>query len=380
LREIRPGRQQQNIKIAILIVFDVILMLIDVHADEDAPLKQKIAIKRAARISDIARLAGVGAATVDRVLNNRKNVSSKTRQRVLQAQAAIESGEMEVDRAHPWRLKVFLPEDAGPSTEYLASCFQEVGALGNATIECIFTRKMEPATLARKLKACIGQGIDAVAFQALDDPRVRDAVAELASFDIPSVALLSGLESPALAGFVGVDNRAAGRTAGFLMGRMSRPGKVAIISGGQLYRSHEDREMGFRAVLRRDFPEFEIIGAFSGNDDIDGNYRQTCALLDTQPGLLGLYNVGGGNEGITRALKERGVETDIMLIGHNLTAKTHAYLLDGSMDAVIHQNMHMAARESVDALIARLHGRNPQLNMLPVEIITRENTHGAVFG
>lgn len=355
-------------------------MLLDVYGDEDAPLNQKIAVKHAAPISEIARLAGVGTATVDRVLNDRKNVSSKTRQRVLQAQAAIESGGIEMDRAHPWRLKVFLPEDAGPSTEYLASCFQDVGAQGNATIECIFTRKMEPAALARKLKACIGQGIDGVAFQALDDPRVRDAIAELASFDIPSVALLSGLESTALSAFVGVDNRAAGRTAGFLMGRMSQPGKVAIISGGQLYRSHEDREMGFRAILRLDFPKIEVIGAFSGNDDIEGNHQQTCALLDTQPDLVGIYNVGGGNEGITRALKERGVETDIMLIGHNLTPKTHAYLLDRSMDVVIHQNMRVAARESVDALIARLNGRTPQPNMLPVEIITRENTQGTVFG
>ena len=206
---------------------------------------------RIARIADIARQAGVSTATVDRVLNNRPNVSERTRQRVMQAKAAIESGGAEVERARPWRLKVFLPEDAGPSTEYLASCFQDVGARGNATIECTFTRKMEPAVLARKLRACAGQGIDAVAFQALDDPRVRDAVAELAEFGIPTLALVSALEGSAVIGFAGIDNRAAGRTAGFLMGRMAKSaGDVAVLSGGQLYRSHEDREMGFRTVLR----------------------------------------------------------------------------------------------------------------------------------
>lgn len=344
-------------------------------------MRESTLVKRAARIVDIARLAGVGTATVDRVLNERDNVSVTTRQRVLQAKAAIENGDTEVVRARPWRLKVLLPEDAGPSTEYLASCFQEVGALGNATIECVFTRKMEPSVLSRKLRACIGQGIDAVAFQALDDPRVRDAVAELASYDIPSLALLSSLENAPVAGFVGVDNRAAGRTAGFLMGRMTKPaGKVAIFSGGQLYRSHEDREMGFRTVLRTDFPEIEVTGAFSGKDDIESNFHETGQLLDQVSDLAGIYNVGGGNEGIVRALKQAGRDRTVTLIGHNLTPKTRGYLLDGSMDAIIHQNMREAARLAVDNLVLHLKGKTVQPEFMHVEIITRENTRGAIFG
>lgn len=338
-------------------------------------------IKRPARIAEIARLAGVGTATVDRVLNERAHVSSTTRQRVLQAKTAIENGDAEVDRARPWRLKVLLPEDAGPSTEYLAACFQDVGAQGNATIECVFTRKMEPTALARKLRACIGQGIDAVAFQALDDPRVRDAVAELASYDIPSLALLSGLGNAPLVGFVGVDNRAAGRTAGFLMGRMVQPaGKVAIFTGGQLYRCHEDREMGFRAVLRRDFPDVELIGAFCGHDDIEGNYREALKLLSERPGLDGIYNVGGGNEGVVRALSEAGLDQKVTMIGHNLTPKTHNYLLDGSMDAIVHQNMREAARLAVDSLLMHMKGQTAQPEFMHVEIITRENTRGAIYG
>ncbi|WP_159436445.1 LacI family DNA-binding transcriptional regulator [Pseudovibrio sp. Tun.PSC04-5.I4] len=340
-----------------------------------------IPIKRIAKIPEIAELASVSTATVDRVLNDRKNVSASTRQRVLQAKAAIENGETPVPRSKPWRMKVFLPEDAGPSTAYLASCFQEVGAMGNATIECVFTRKMEPAVLARKLRNCIGQGIEAVAFQALDDPRVHDAVVELENYQIHTLALLSGIESKSVVGYVGIDNRAAGRTAGYLMGRMaSGPGPIAILSGGQLYRSHEEREMGCRAILRREFPHNDVLATYSGNDDIDGNYEETLALLSRHPEIVGIYNVGGGNEGVVRALNESGHVSDIMLIGHNLTPKTQSYLLDGSMDAVIHQNMSRAAQKSVDALIASLNNKPIQPDILPVEIITKENIWGATFG
>ncbi|MDB2548904.1 LacI family DNA-binding transcriptional regulator, partial [Paracoccaceae bacterium] len=45
-----------------------------------------------ARIKEIASLANVGSATVDRVIHGRSHVSDATRQKVLQAKSAIESG------------------------------------------------------------------------------------------------------------------------------------------------------------------------------------------------------------------------------------------------------------------------------------------------
>ena len=340
-----------------------------------------VPVRRRARVAEIARLAGVGTATVDRVINNRPHVSPATRQRVQQAKAAIEAGTRIEARPRPWRFKVFLPRDAGLATEYLGRCLQEIGAEGTATIECVFTTKMEPGVLARKLRACAGQRVDAVAFQALEDPRVRDAVEYLAARDVPSVALLSGLDSSAVVGFVGVDNRGAGRTAGYLLGRLvHHAGPVAVLWGGQLYRAHEDREMGFRASLRSDFTHLRVVGTYCGHDDIDGNYRAVRALVDAEPDLAGIYNVGGGDEGVVRALHDAGATGEIVFIGHNLSARTREFLLEGSMDVVLHQNLRRAARQTVDALVAHLEHRRFQPETLPVEIITRENIRGATYG
>lgn len=338
-------------------------------------------VRRRARVAETAKLAGVGTATVDRVLNNRPHVSAVTRQRVRQAKAAIEAGARIAPRLRPWRFRVFLPRDAGPSTEYLGRCLQEIGAEGSATVECVFTTKMEPAVLARKLRACAGQRVDAVAFQALEDPRVRDAVEYLAARDVPGVSLLSGLDSSALVGFVGMDNRAAGRTAGHLLGRLvhqARP--VAVLWGGQLYRAHEDREMGFRALLRRDFTHLRVVGTYCGDDDSDGNYRAVRALIEAEPDLVGIYNVGGGNEGVVRALHDAGATGEITFIGHNLSPATREYLIEGSMDVVLHQNLRRAARRMVDLLIAHIEHRRLPPDTLPIEIFTRENVQGATYG
>ena len=194
---------------------------------------------RPATIAQIARRAGVGTATVDRVLHDRPGVRPQTRQRVEQARAALEQGLPDAPAPRPWRIKALLPQGAGASTEALGQALLDCGRLGRVMVECVLTPKMEPALLARKLRACAGQGLDAVAFQALDDPRVHAAVDHLHGIGIPALGLLTGLPDRGLIGTAGVDNRAAGRTAGFLMGRLTQqPGSVALVTGGQLYRIH----------------------------------------------------------------------------------------------------------------------------------------------
>ncbi|MEM1272737.1 MAG: LacI family DNA-binding transcriptional regulator [Pseudomonadota bacterium] len=338
-------------------------------------------IKRRATVAQIAKLAGVGVATVDRVLHNRSHVGSATRQRVLQAKEAIESGVIPERRARPWRLRVLLPEDAGPSTDFLGRCFLEFGTRGTATVECVYTQKMEPSILARKLLATAGHGIDAVAFQALDDPRVHDAVRELDRLKIPSLTVLSQIENPSPIGFIGLDNRAAGRTGGYLMGRLTqRPGAAVVVTSGQLYRSHEDREMGFRLALRAEFPQIREIITCNAQDDAEGNYRAVRVLIEERDDIVGIYNVGGGNLGIARALGEAGRADDVVFICHNLTSRTQGFLMDGTIDIVLHVNMRLVAEEVVEALCAHLEHRPFKPRALLTGVITRENITGATFG
>ena len=75
-----------------------------------------------------------------------------------------------------------------------------------------------------------------------------------------------------------------------------------------------------------------------GLDDADRNYRQTRMLLQRHPDLAGIYNIGGGPEGVGRALREARREKDTVFIGHGLTPETRRLLIDGTMDAVITQN------------------------------------------
>ncbi|MBT3361387.1 MAG: LacI family DNA-binding transcriptional regulator [Rhodospirillales bacterium] len=334
--------------------------------------------ERKARIIDIAHEANVSTATVDRVLNNREGVGWATTERVKRAinnlAARGPSHSRAAQQGRRYAFDVILPAEAGPSTEALSTSFRDAGLESQVEVICSFVEKMNPIALAAKLMECAERGSSGLAFQALDHPEVRNTVTWLATQGMPTLALMSNLHGSEIIDYVGMDNRAAGRTAGQLMGRFLRsPGKVAVLWGGQLYCSHEEREMGFRSVLRSEYPQYEVLDLVSGRDDSENNYAQINAVLEERKDLVGIYNVGGGTRGIVQALTEHKRDREIIFVGHNLTERTQRYLLDGSMDVVIHQDMRTAANKAVTALIDFCERRTVSVERLPVQVVIKEN-------
>lgn len=60
-----------------------------------------------------------------------------------------------------------------------------------------------------------GKRYDGLVMMALEHPQVREAVATLAERGVPVVTVISDLGNSQRVGYVGLDNRAAGLTAGY---------------------------------------------------------------------------------------------------------------------------------------------------------------------
>ena len=310
-----------------------------------------------ARIPDIARAAGVSTATVDRVLNQRPGVRGATAQKVLKAAAGMdylpETGRYAALAAQPMRLTFLLPDGGNRFIRMLGDTVgysQEHLTPFNVKCRTELFESFNPEQLAASLLRQ-GKRSDGIAFMALEHPAVREAVSELADKGVPTLTLISDLSGSRRAGYVGLDNRAAGRTAGYLVGRFigpgARVGKVALIAGSLSYRAHEEREAGFLHVIEEMFPALQVVGLREGQDDAQKNYEQTRTLLEQYPDLVGIYNIGGASDGVARALKEMGREHKVVFIGHGLTPDTRAMLIDGSMDAVITQSPQTAMMSCV---------------------------------
>lgn len=341
-----------------------------------------------ARITDIALRAGVSTATVDRVLNERPNVRPAMAHRVLSA--AGELGYLPQQDLYarlkppPSQLAFLLPSGTNRYLRMLADCIrfsQEQLAPFNVHCRCHLIEGFDPQAMARRLLQ-LGRRSDGIAFMALEDPRVRESVNLLAAEGIPVLTLITDLSASPRDAFVGMDNRAAGRTAGLLLGRFiaargaRQGGKVALFAGSLAYRGHEEREMGFRHILAESFPTLQVVdGTREGQDDSEKNYRQARELLRRHPDVVGIYNVGGASDGVARALKEAGLVGKVTFIGHGLTPDTRGLLIDGAMDAVINTFPQTIVHNSVRIFCNLRDGKSPLLGVEPVRIsvVLREN-------
>ncbi len=334
--------------------------------------------ERRPRILDIALQAGVSTATVDRVLNGRPGVKQSTVERIEAAVDYLAASQsrptVAASTAATLNVDVVISKFGGFANELLAKAFLRWAPDLGVSVTFNHPDAMTPEAYVAALDQCLERRPAGIVVQALDHRSVREAVNRICDAGIPVVSVLTDLPGSGVLGYAGLDNRSAGRTAGLLMGRLTRKaGEVAVFTGGTLYRSHEEREIGIRTVIRDEFPELTILEASVGLDDPHKNYRKALDLFQSRPDLVGLINVGSGNRGIEKAIAEAGRGSDLVYVAFNLTPLTSEALLKGTMDAVVHQDMAVSARTALQAVIDATGGLSPQFPATHLEIVMREN-------
>ncbi|WP_265502490.1 LacI family DNA-binding transcriptional regulator [Paracoccus beibuensis] len=327
-------------------------------------------------ISEIAQRAGVSPATVDRVLNERSGVRDRTRDIVMATARDLGYfGPTDHQRASRVRLDVVLP--AGQNSFMLtlrSRIIDECVRREDVDLRIHDVDRQDDNRIESKLVQLRGQ-TDAIGIVAPDRPEIRELLNDLAQSGIHVATLVSDIPSIAKVGYVGIDNRAAGRLAGLLLGRLLSPvgeGDIALFVGSRAYRGHEEREMGFRSILSDEFPELRITAYAEVGDDRDRAYEEMKSILRGRR-IAGLYNIGSGNQGIGRALREAKLARETIFIGHDLTNATRLLLLERTLDAVIDQNPRVEAREIVRMLVSAAQGRTEPDYPPRNQVIFREN-------
>jgi LacI family transcriptional regulator len=336
-------------------------------------------------LRDIARAAGVSLATVDRVLHDRPGVRPATFQRVKETierhKFRPHAAAAELARSRQRRFAFVMP--SGPNL-FMQQILAQLGELDGwmrarrVTLNIVSTDVLDPECLVHTLESFSGVAeLDAVAVVALDHPRVRAVIDDLVAGGKKVITLISDVPSSRRCHYVGIDNIAAGRTAGALVGRLTggRAGKIAVVAGSQDLRDHAERVLGFRQVINAEFPAIEILPVSEGRDDDHRSENVTQDLLRQNEDVVGLYNVGAGTEGVANAIIKNPRRNRLIFVGHDFTAVTRRLLLNGVMDAAISQNPGHQARAAVRVLLA-LATDEPILSeqeKIRIDIIMRDN-------
>ena len=111
---------------------------------------------------------------------------------------------------------------------------------------------------------------------AADHPILSDAIDRLLDQGVPVIGMIAPLTARGNVGFVGLDSRKVGRTAGWAFDRIVKtPGKIGILVGNHRYRNQELNESGFRSYLRENNDAFTPFGT-----DVDLRILGRCAGTD----------------------------------------------------------------------------------------------------
>ena len=173
-----------------------------------------------ATIADIAREAGVSTATVDRVLNNREGVRNGTRSRVLAV--ATQLGYSDVAAKTPSllpnqtiELDFILLGGSKTFMDMFAGHLREQCELrrGDTAIRVHRFEGVDPSSLARMIEN-VPQSSQGLGLVAIDHPIVRETLRAFSARGAPVLTLLSDISGVPTAGYVGIDNRPAGRLRG----------------------------------------------------------------------------------------------------------------------------------------------------------------------
>ncbi|MEI1252268.1 LacI family DNA-binding transcriptional regulator [Rhizobium aouanii] len=331
-------------------------------------------------VKDIAFQAGLSTATVDRVLNGRPGVRRQTEMRVKAAIAELEKqqpGAMGSGRMLAIDIVMETPQRFSDAVR--AAFEAEMATFLPGIFRCRFhfAEVMKPAELAQLLDRIRLRGTHGIVLKAPDVTEVAAAVARADAAGIPVVTLVTDLPNSARIAYAGADNRAAGETAAYLIGEFlgsDGGGKVLVTLSSGRFRGEEEREIGFRRVIRARYPDIGITEISEGHGTDVATGTLATAALAADPAINAVYSIGGGNRAVLAAfdMAERPVR---VFVAHDLDADNRALLAARRIGFVLHHDLKTDARSAFRAIMSRATAlpRTVTPSLSSVEIVTPYN-------
>lgn len=305
---------------------------------------------------------GLSRSTVDRVLNRRGPVHDRTRQIVEEAlnrlsQAGAGHATLEADIVVTLGRGVTAQLQAAWNAQAVTGRFHDLAFAPDADLCDIIAEHCR--MIDRPLMLAIREV-----------PKVSEILSAARQRGKRVVTVMTDLGAEARDAFIGIDDRAAGQTAAFLIGQFRHAAPIGVLLGNPAIKSHTDREIGFRwGFLNAMGQEARLIAALGGTSSITTREAVEQMLTDT-PTLGALYHIGPGSAGVVEAV--RRLDLPVMVIGHEINAVTAPLIADGGIQFALASDPALL----LETAIAILSGRNRQaaeMTLLDFGIYTRTN-------
>jgi LacI family transcriptional regulator len=307
------------------------------------------------RIREIAVQAGLSERTVDRVLNHRGGVRTSTVREVQQAIADLDRQRSQLRLGgRTFIIDVVMQAPERFSTAVRNALEAELPSLRPAVVRSRFHFRETCPTeeLVAALERIRRRGSQGVILKAPDLPEIITACSQLIRAGIPVVTLVTDLPGSQRLAYIGMDNRAAGATAAYLLAQWlgDRPGNILVTLSREFFRGEEEREMGFRSAIRGRYSNRSLV-EIDNSDGLDETMRGlVLAALETDPDINAVYSIGGGNLAIVEAFASTGRNYSVF-VAHDLDQDNTRLLRSGRISAVLHHDLNQDMRRACHAIM-----------------------------
>lgn len=338
-------------------------------------------------IKDIARLANVSIATVDRVLNNRKDVSDATRQKITDIikehnyQPNLYARSLSVK--NNLNFAVLIPKTS-LETGYWQFCLdgiykgiKELDPFGIQTT--VFLYDQEDVHTFNETSAQILKGkFNAVVIAPIFIKETEDFVRECHKKKLQTIYINSDIPTKSTLGYIGPDLNSTGRLAGnltsYLVGNNASILILNIAKGLENYKYLDTKIEGYKEYLHNLNRNFEIVV-----EDIPYNAYEEVEkelLLKTKkytPDVLFVTNSRVSVVG--RFFREHPWITKPYIIGFDFLQANVDYLAKGIVDFLICQRPDKQGYFALHYLYRHFLLKEEVGNFkpMPIDIITIEN-------
>ncbi|RVG34653.1 LacI family DNA-binding transcriptional regulator [Sinorhizobium meliloti] len=326
------------------------------------------------KLIDVARRAGVGHATVDRVLNERGGVRPETAKRVLDA-----ARDLGFDRKLPTlyrqglRFEVLLGRRQMPLCARLSDAIVRFGRPFEdiVAIERTFVDETRPELVAEAIHKSRG---NALVVYGQDHELIIDAIAEVTSAGKPVVTIVSDVPSAPRLSYVGIDHYKAGRCAAFFLAKMAGEGSIVLLCSSLYYRAEAERISGCRDGMA-DHADRQSVSALVELDENDPFAGEELSKALEAGKVTGIYNAGVSHAVLGRALAAHSLGPPPVLVGHDISPDAERMLQQGVMTLVIDQNPDLQVRKALRILASRfgLPGVVAESPVVPFTVLVRDS-------
>jgi LacI family transcriptional regulator len=345
------------------------------------------------RIKDIAEMAGVSVATVDRVLHNRGRISSKALGKVMEALEqtgykpnliASTLGSNKI-----YKIAALLPDPAlddywNQSGEGIFKA-REDWSQYNVRIESFYFNMQEKSSFLKTAEKTLEFEPDSMLIAPIFYKEAIEFFKVLKERKIPYVLFNTNIPEAEPISFIGQDLYQSGRVgAEMLSARLGTPGNIAILHVYEEIQNAvhlKEKERGFRDYfMDKKLNKYQIYSYDFGSYSEAELERELLSALKRDR-ITAIFVSTSKGTYLTASILDKHSKKGVVLAGYDLLKNNIHYMYEGVIHYLINQNPRRQAFLGISYLVNySLFKKQPPLtDLFPLEIITRENIKSYLY-